>query len=79
MKKVMLEVFTNMVEICQESQNLSTWQCFLPGISVKAEFYADFKFVDAGFKKCSYKKLKANNYEKMGKTKILKIRIVFWL
>jgi hypothetical protein len=33
----------------------------------KAEFYADFKFVDAGFQKCPSQKLKAKNHEKMHK------------
>jgi hypothetical protein len=80
----MLEVFTNVVEICQESRNLSTSKnlsgsAFCQGSQKKAELYADFKFVHASFKKCSYKKLKANNYEKCEKTKMLKIRIDFWL
>ncbi len=38
----------------------------------KYQFYADFKFVDAGFQTCSFKNQKQ-------KTKILQIRIVFWL
>jgi hypothetical protein len=49
------------------------------GYQINAEFYADFKFVNPGFQKCSYQKLNAKNHEKMQKTKILKIRIVFWL
>ena len=32
-----------------------------------AEFYADFKFVDAGFQKSPQQKLKAKNHEKMHK------------
>jgi hypothetical protein len=37
-------------------------------MSIKnAEFYADFKFVDAGFQKCPKQKLKAKNHEKMHK------------
>jgi hypothetical protein len=32
-----------------------------------AEFYADFKFIDAGFLKCPQQKLKAKNHEKMHK------------
>ncbi len=34
------------------------------GYQKNAEFYADFKFVDAGFQKCSQQKLKAKYHEK---------------
>jgi hypothetical protein len=37
------------------------------GYQKNAEFYADFKFIDAGFQKCSQQKLKAKNHEKMHK------------
>jgi len=37
------------------------------GYQKNAEFYADFKFVDAGFQKCPWQKLKAKNHEKMHK------------
>ena len=37
------------------------------GYQKHAEFYADFKFVDAGFQKCPLQKLKAKNHEKMHK------------
>ncbi len=37
------------------------------GYQKNAEFYADFKFVDAGFQKYPYQKLKAKNHEKMHK------------
>ncbi len=39
------------------------------GYQKNAEFYADFKFVDAGFQKCPYQKLKAKNHEKMHKNR----------
>ncbi len=32
----------------------------------KYQFNEDFKFVDAGFQNCSFKKLKAKNHGKMG-------------
>ena len=37
------------------------------GYQKNAEFHADFKFVDAGFQKCPWQKLKAKNHEKMHK------------
>jgi hypothetical protein len=37
------------------------------GIKKTQNFFADFKFVDAGFQKCSLQKLKAKNHEKMHK------------
>jgi hypothetical protein len=37
------------------------------GYQINAEFYADFKFVDAGFQKCPWQKLKAKNNEKIHK------------
>ncbi len=43
------------------SWKISIW------VSKKGEFYADFKFVDAGFQKCPLQKLKAKNHEKMHK------------
>ncbi len=40
-----------------------------------AEFYADFKFVDAGFKKWPYQKLKATNQRIWNQHKILRFLI----
>jgi hypothetical protein len=37
------------------------------GCQINAEFYADFKDIDAGFQKCPQQKLKAKNHEKMHK------------
>jgi hypothetical protein len=37
------------------------------GYQKNAEFYADFKFVDASFQKCLYQKLNAKNHKKMHK------------
>ncbi len=49
------------------------------GVGGGAGFCADFGFFGAGFRECPLQKLKAKNHKKCSKTKILKIRIVFWL
>ncbi len=42
-----------------------------------AEFYADFEFVDAGFKKRHIKSYKQKTAKECATTKIMKIRITF--
>jgi hypothetical protein len=54
---------------------------FLKNINMgikNAEFYADFKFVDAGFQKCPLQKLKAKNHEKMHKNENSQNSHSFW-
>ena len=41
-----------------------------------AEFYVDFKFVDKGLNNFSEKDLKAKNFEKDAKTKIIKVCVI---
>ncbi len=48
------------------TQKFLSWKISI-WVSKNAEFYADFKFVDAGFQKCPKQKLKAKNHEKMHK------------
>jgi hypothetical protein len=44
----------------------------------KSEFYAEFKLVDRGLKKCFDRKVICKASGKCAKTKILKFRIVFY-